>query len=221
MAPSMQPLVLLSLAASAAAFTTTPFTHSAQRSVALNGGASGFATSLEGKQETVEKVKSLMESSEMVFTVPASALTVKEVESLRRSVPESTTVRVVKNKLFARAVEGTEFEDAASGLLKGANMWFFIEEDIGGSIKAFNKFTKENGKKETHGILGGMLEGAYYDASQVEAIGNLPSKQELIARIAGGINAVPTKLARVVKAPNSKLARAIKLATVDENPESS
>jgi large subunit ribosomal protein L10 len=41
----------------------------------------------------------------------------------------------------------------------------------------------------------------------------LPSKQELYARIAGSILAVPTKVARVIKAPNSKLARAIKLAT--------
>ena len=42
---------------------------------------------------------------------------------------------------------------------------------------------------------------------------------ELIARIAGGINAVPTKLARVVKAPNSKLARAIKLAGEENGKE--
>lgn len=130
-------------------------------------------------------------------------------------MPEGTTISVIKNTVMERAIEGTEYASATS-LLQGANMWFFIEEDIGGTIKAFNAFVKESGKKESHGVLGGVIEGTVYDPQGVEAIGALPSKNELYARIAGGIKAVPTKLARVVKAPGSKLARAIKLATMPE-----
>ena len=77
---------------------------------------------------------------------------------------------------------------------------------------AYKSFIKEYGKQETHGIVGGVMDETYYDASGVDAIGKLPSKQELYAKIAGSIKAVPTKLARVVKEPGSKLARAIKLA---------
>merc|ERR1719253_1853024 len=124
----------------------------------------------------------------------------------------------VKNKLMQRAVEGTEYEPA-NEMLKGPNMWFFIEEDIGASIKAFNSFTKDTGKKESHPILGGVMEGEVYDAKGVDAVGKLPSKQDLYAMIAGSIKAVPTKVARVIKAPNSKLARAIKLATADDDSE--
>lgn len=120
-------------------------------------------------------------------------------------------MKVVKNKLMARAIEGTEYE-AVGEMLKGANMWFFIEEDIGGSVKAFNEFVKATGKKETHSVLGGNIEGTNYDAAGVDAISKLPSKIELITRIAGGIKAVPTKVARVIKAPGMKVARAIKLA---------
>lgn len=120
-------------------------------------------------------------------------------------------MKVVKNKLMSRAIEGTNYE-AVGEMLKGANMWFFIEEDIGGTVKAFNEFTKATGKKETHVILGGNIEGTNYDTAGVDAISKLPSKMELIARIAGGIKAVPTKVARVVKAPGMKVARAIKLA---------
>ena len=120
-------------------------------------------------------------------------------------------MKVIKNKLMARAIEGTEYEPVGE-MLKGANMWFFIEEDIGGSVKAFNSFTKEAAKKETHSILGGSIEGVNYDAAGVDAISKLPSKIELITRIAGSIKAVPTKVARVVKAPGMKVARAIKLA---------
>jgi len=191
----------------------------ARRGTHLFGGSSGFASTKEGKQVKVDNVKGLIDTSQMIFAVPADSLSVGESQSLRRSMPEGTTISVVKNTLMNRAVQGTEYEKATSELLKGSNMWFFIEEDIGASIKAWNAFTKETGKKETHSILGGVVEGTLYDQKGVDAIGKLPSKKELYAQIAGSINAVPTKVARVIKAPNSKLARAIKLATVDENSE--
>jgi len=214
----MRQTALLALAAvgSAAAFVSnTPVNQrneQVSRSTELFGGASGYATTLEGKKEKVERVKELLDSSEMIFTVPAGSMTVSETQDLRKSLPEGTVMSVVKNKLMARALEGTDYE-CASEMLSGPNMWFFIEEDIGASIKAFNKFTKDYGKKESHPILGGSMEGVNYDSKGVDAIGKLPGKKELIAKIAGGIKAVPTKVARVIKAPNSKLARAIKLAT--------
>ena len=211
-------ILLLSLGLVAtSAFTGQPLVSRtpAKQSSLYMGGASGYATSLAGKKERVERVKQLLDSSQMIFTVSASSIKVADAQKLRRSMPEGTTISVIKNTVMERAIEGTEYETATS-LLQGANMWFFIEEDIGGTIKAFNAFVKETGKKESHGVLGGVIEGTVYDPQGVEAIGALPSKNELYARIAGGIKAVPTKLARVVKAPGSKLARAIKLATMPE-----
>ena len=188
-----------------------------RRAIILQGGARGVATSPAGKASTVESVKGLLDTSEMIFTVPASSLTVLETQTLRRSLPEGATAKVVKNKLMARALEGTDYETAGASMLQGANMWFFIEDsDIGASIKAYNAFLKESGKIETHSILGGILEGKAYDTNGVKAIGELPSKQDLYAAIAVRLKGIPTKVARVIKAPSSKLARAIKLAT-DEN----
>lgn len=214
----VRPILLFSMGLVAtSAFTGQPLvsrTPTGQSSLYM-GGASGFATSLEGKKQRVDRVKGLLDSSQMIFTVPASAITVSQAQKLRRAVPEGTTVSVIKNTVMERAIQGTEYE-AATTLLQGANMWFFIEEDIGGTIKAWNAFLKDNGKKDTHQVFGGVIEGTYYDANGVEAIGNLPSKDELYAKIAGSIKAVPTKLARVIKAPGSKLARAIKLATMPD-----
>ena len=200
-----------------AAFTGQPLvSRTPSRTSSLYmGGATGFATSKEGKAARVDKVKGLLESSEMIFSVPAGSLTVQQQETLRRSMPEGTTVSVIKNTLMSRAVDGTEFE-AASSLLKGPNMWVFIEDDISATIKAYKSFMKEEGTAESHPIQGGVLEGTSYDAAGVSAIGNLPSKDELYAKIAGSIKAVPTKVARVIKAPSSKLGRAIKLATMPE-----
>jgi large subunit ribosomal protein L10 len=180
------------------------------------GGASGFATSLEGKKAKVATVKGLLDNSEMIFSVPANSLSVGEVQSLRRSLPEGTTMSVVKNKLMTLACAETSYEEAIGDLVKGANMWFFIEEDIGGTVKAFESFAKDYAKKETHGIVGGVVEGVAYDTDGIKAISKLPSKIELITKIAGSIKAVPTKVARVIKANPEKLARAIKLATAEE-----
>ena len=210
-------VALILLIPFASAFTGSQ-PHSSRPNTAVFGGGSGYATSLQGKQQTVETVKGLLDSSEMIFTVPAGSMTVGETQKLRRSLPEGTTMKVLKNTLMSRAVEGTDFE-AATSLLKGPNMWFFIEEDIGATIKAYNGFLKEAGKKDSHQILGGVVEGTAYDAKGVEAIGQLPSKQDLYAQIAGSIKAVPTKVARVIKAPSSKLARAIKLAGEENGKE--
>ena len=209
-------LLLLPLSC-VAAFTAAP-TNRFRPSAPLFGGGHGVATSSAGKAKTVERIKTLLDTSEMIFTVPASSVTVAESQALRRSMPEGTTVAVVKNTLMTRALEGTQYE-SAKDLLKGANMWFFIQEDIGASVKSFQSFQKEKQKKESHPILGGVLEGNVYDGAGVTAIGDLPSKDELYARIARSILMVPTKVAKVVKAPGNKLARAIKLAT-DENNKS-
>jgi len=205
----MQSLIVLGLAASATAFTG-PIPN-IRSDTALFGGARGMASTLDGKKESIRKVKELLDTSEMIFTIPAMGISVPQVQSLRRSMPEGTTMSVVKNTLMNRAIEGTTFE-AAGEMLKGSNLWFFIEEDIGGSIKTFNTFVKAEGLGETHFVLGGNMDGTNYDAAGVKAISLLPSKQDLIAQIAGGIQAVPTQLARVVKAPGVKVARAIKLA---------
>mmetsp|Transcript_41085 Transcript_41085/g.50012 ORF Transcript_41085/g.50012 Transcript_41085/m.50012 type:complete len:222 (+) Transcript_41085:208-873(+) len=220
----MQPLFLLGLISGASSFSsTTPVFHRSasqcrSRSALKMGGASGYATSLEGKKAKVAVVEDLLSRSEMIFTVPASSLTVQDTEGLRNALPEGTTMSVVKNKLMQRAIEGTDYE-CTSSLLKGANMWFFIEEDISATLKAYNGYLKDAGLTESHGILGGSIDGGVVDQAQIKAIGALPSKQELYAKIAGGINAVPTKLARVVKAPGEKMARAIKLAVADEDKE--
>mmetsp|Transcript_61477 Transcript_61477/g.71839 ORF Transcript_61477/g.71839 Transcript_61477/m.71839 type:complete len:222 (+) Transcript_61477:166-831(+) len=218
--------IIISLLGSAVAFNGSPVFHrpasySSSRSVLKMGGATGRATTLEGKTEVVANVKTLLESSEMVFSMPASGLKVKEMNELRFGLPEGTTAQCVKNKLMQKAAAGTDYEAALtdSALLKGTNLWFFIRDDIGASIKSHKTFVKEFEKKESHGIIGGVIDGDTLDALQVVAVGALPSKKELITMIAARIKAVPTKVARVVKAPNAKLARAIKLATEKEEEE--
>jgi len=214
-------LILAAAVGSTVAFTTHQNTISRTNapSTALFGGAQGYASTRKGKEARVDTVKSLLDTSEIVFAIPATQITVAQVQGLRRSLPEGTTAAVVKNTLMKIAVEGTIYEEGVGGLLKGSNMWFFVEEDLGGTVKAFNAFTKESDKKESHAILGGVVEGDYYDSKGIVQVSKLPSKIELITQVAVAINAVPTRLARVIKEPGNKLARAIKLAGEANNEE--
>ena len=134
-------------------------------------------------------------------------------------MPEGTTVALIKNTLMTRAIADTSAWEPAGSTLTGSNMWFFIESDIKGTLTAFKKFAKDAEKTETNIIKGGVIDSEFLDLAGVKKVGELPSKKELIARIAGGLNMVPTKVARVVKEPSSKLGRAIKLATEEEKEE--
>jgi len=183
------------------------------------GGSTGYATTLPGKEKKVATVTELLKSSEMIFSIPGNGLTVSETQKLRESLPEGSTMSVVKNTLMKRAVEGTSY-DVATSILKGSNMWFFIEEDIGGTIKAFKTFVKEEEKDESHPVGSGVIDGKVVTSAEVLAIAKLPSKHDLYTMIASRVKAIPTKVARVVKAPGSKVARAIKLATEAEGEDS-
>lgn len=181
------------------------------------GGGSGYATSPTGKREKVARIHELLSQSEMVFSIPAGGMTVAQQQQLRQAMPDDTICAVVKNTLLERAVEETDFTCLLdTKLVTGPNLWFFIQSDVKGTMTAYKAFLKDAGLRDTHGILGGALEGMIYDEKGVEAIGQLPSKKELYAQIAGAIKAVPTKVARVIKEPGNKLARAIKLATEED-----
>jgi large subunit ribosomal protein L10 len=208
-------ILFLAAVGSASAFVSNP---AGRQSTELFGGADKYATSLKGKMERVETVKTLLDEAQLVFAIPGGSFTVKQTQMLRRSLPEGTTMSTIKNTLMSRAVVGSEYEPI-SDLLKGANNWFFINEDIGGTIKVYNDFLKTAQKRETHPIRGGVFEGGLYDGDGIDQISKLPTKLELYARIAGSIKQVPTKVAIVIKAPNSKLARAIKLATMPEDKD--
>eukprot|EP00612_Vaucheria_litorea_P002013 CAMPEP_0171455382 /NCGR_PEP_ID=MMETSP0945-20130129/2301_1 /TAXON_ID=109269 /ORGANISM="Vaucheria litorea, Strain CCMP2940" /LENGTH=185 /DNA_ID=CAMNT_0011980615 /DNA_START=167 /DNA_END=724 /DNA_ORIENTATION=- len=184
------------------------------------GGAAGVASTRKGKEISIGKIKSELEGCEMIFAIPSSNIEVNQVTTLRKSLPENTTAKVVKNKLMERAVMGTEWEAVSGEMLKGENMWFFVRDDISGSIKILKKFLKDNGKDQTHQPKFGVIEGGPLDAEGVEAISKLPTKQELYQKIAVSINLVPTKIARGINLVPTKVGRSVKLAFAEEKSDS-
>lgn len=181
------------------------------------------------KKETVEKINSKVDDALLVAGMTYQGLTVKQMMDFRRELPADAEFIVSKNTLVKRALVGTKFE-AFGGELSGPNGYLFVGEDgMKQALKACSKLQSEF-KKAAKGtanegkelmFTGGCLDGELFDAAQVKKLEDLPSKQELMGKIAGMVKQVPTKVALAVNAMPRKVGyAAAALKTKMEEEES-
>ena len=159
-------------------------------------------------QEMLTKIKEDLEGVSAVWVVDYCGLTVKDIQALRAGVRESgATLKVYKNTLMHIALEESNLPTLDT-MLEGPSAFVFAGTDVAAAAKAVKTFAKTNQNLE---IKGGVMEGEEVSAAQVEAIASLPSREELLAQIAGAIsgvarglavalNGVPRGLAQVTKA---------------------
>ncbi len=157
-------------------------------------------------QETLAEIKENLADIKALWVVDYRGLTVKEIQTLRRSVTEAgAEVKVYKNTLMNIALEDLEMPSLGE-VLEGPSAFVFSEEDPVASAKALKDFTKKN-KNLT--IKGGMMDGAFVDAAQLGAIAALPSREELMAKLLGTISNPLVKMVRVANGPMEAFARCV------------
>ena len=169
---------------------------------------------LENKQQIVEELKQLLGEAEMALVLDYKGLSIKEMSDLRGRLAQSGICKVTKNTLMRRAIDGDDTWSSLDPLLTGTNAFVLVKGDVGGAVKAVQSFQKDCKKSE---IKGGLFEGRLLDQNDIKAIGDLPSKEVLMAQIAGSINALATKLAVGINEVPSGLARALKQHAESEN----
>ena len=163
---------------------------------------------LENKKEIVESLKARLSDAQMALVIDYKGLSVAEIADLRGRLRESgATCTITKNTLMRIATEEDENWKPIANFLSGTSAFILLSDDLGKGIKAYQAFQKETKKTE---LRGGVMEGRALNQADIKAITDLPSKEELIARIAGGIKAVPTKLAVGTNQVPTKLAVGIK-----------
>jgi large subunit ribosomal protein L10 len=163
---------------------------------------------LENKQQIVEELKGLLGEAEMALVLDFKGLSIKEMSDLRsRLLAANSVCKVTKNTLMRRAIDGDSVWSDLDSLLTGTNAFVLIRGDVGGAVKAVQSFQKDTKKSE---VKGGLFEGKLLSQDDIKAIGDLPSREVLMAQIAGAINAVATKLAVGINEVPSGLARALK-----------
>lgn len=165
------------------------------------------------KAAKVSTVVDTLNSCLLLICAPLDGLTVAQVGQLKKRMPEGTKVITVKNTLMRRAIEDSTWKAAVS-MTRFSSLWIFVKEDMKSSLGAYNSFMKEISREVP--IRGGIFEGEIYDEAGVEKVSKLPTKKELIAKIAISIKGVPTKIGRSIKEVPTKLGRAVQLAFAEE-----
>ncbi|MEX6724835.1 50S ribosomal protein L10 [Parapedomonas caeni] len=155
------------------------------------------------KKEMVSSLNATFSETSVVVVARNKGLTVSQVNDLRRKMRAAgASFKVAKNKLARLALEGTDYT-GISDMLTGPTALGTSKDPVA-AAKVIVAFAKDNEKLE---IVGGAMGATVLDVNGVKALAELPSLDELRAKLLGLINAPATKVVRVVSEPAAKLAR--------------
>jgi large subunit ribosomal protein L10 len=167
------------------------------------------------KAEFVTNMHQVFSNAGVVVVSHNLGLTVAQSNDLRRRMVEAgATVKVAKNRLAKLALEGTDAKDIA-GLFSGPTMVAYSSDPVA-APKISSEFAKTHTKFV---ILGGALGNTVLDADGVKALADLPSLDELRAKLVGMIQTPATRIAGVVQAPAAQIARVLSAHASKDNAD--
>lgn len=157
------------------------------------------------KAKVIDDLNAVFGGTGVVVVTHYKGLTVAEVTDLRGQIRAAgAAFRVTKNKLAQRALDGTPFASIAP-LFSGPTAIAF-SNDPTAAPKIVSAFARKNDKLQ---IVGGGLSGALLDAASVKALAELPSLDELRAKLVGLINTPASRLVGLLQAPGGQVARVL------------
>ena len=160
------------------------------------------------KQNDLNALTEELKNANSAMVVSFNKLTVNKDQEFRHKLRETgAKYQVVKNTLARIAVKDTQFEGATVHF-KGVSALAWTSGDAVVLSKTVTQFVKAN--KDVYTFKAGVVDGKVYDATQVEAIASLPSKEELISKLMFVINAQAQRIATVINAVARDLAVVIK-----------
>jgi len=155
------------------------------------------------KKELVATLNQVFSSTGVVVVTHNLGLTVSQMNDLRGRMAEvGASVKVTKNRLTKLALEGTDVA-GISDLFSGPTVLMYSDDPVA-APKIAAEFAKKNEKLI---ILGGSLGAVTLDVDGVKALAELPSLDELRAKLVGMISTPATRIAGVLQAPAGQLAR--------------
>ncbi len=162
-------------------------------------------SNLERKQETIDQVAARLAGSQALILAEYRGLTVGAMTGLRAKARKSgVDLRVLKNTLARRAVRGTHFEKL-SEQMAGPLIYGFAQDPVAGA-KVLADFAREN---EQFVIRGGAMPNAVMTAAEVKVLATMPSREELLAKLLGTMQAPMAKLVRTLNEVPGKFVRTL------------
>lgn len=154
------------------------------------------------KEAVIEELGQIFTDSGAVVVCHYTGLSVAEMQDYRARMRDvGASVRVAKNRLAKIALEGKPCE-GISDLLIGQTVIGYAEDPVS-AAKVTEAYSKDNEKLV---VLGGAMGDTILDRAGVAELSKMPSREEIIASIAGCIGAPAANIASAIGAPASNIA---------------
>lgn len=161
---------------------------------------------LEDKKTIVSEVADVAKQAVSLIAAEYTGLTVGQLTGLRKSARESGVyMRVVRNTLARKALEGTQF-DCMQQSLVGPLVLAFSTEHPGAAARIFKEFAKSNEKLKVKALA---IENQLLPPEGLDTLASLPTRDEAIALLMSVMKAPISKLVRTMAEPHAKLVRTL------------
>lgn len=168
-----------------------------------------MALNLTQKQEVVAELANVASSAHSLVAAEYAGLTVSQLTDLRKKARETGVfVKVAKNTLVTRAVEGTEYQCVVDALV-GPLLYAFSVEDPGAAGRLIKDFAKGNDKLVPKLVSVG---GQMYPGTHVDVLASLPTRDQALSMLLSVMVQPATMLVRVLAEPATQVTRVIQQA---------
>jgi len=151
----------------------------------------------ERKQEVITELQGFFDNGKVVIVADLTGLTVAELTQFRRNLSkDNATLKIAKNTLVKRAIADTEFQ-VLDTLAKGPSAFVVGYDDPAQPAKSVNEYLK---KIKKGSVRGAVLEGKALTPKDVNGLANLPSKEQLLSSIMGGLDSGARNIAGILSA---------------------
>ena len=159
----------------------------------------------QDKAEVIAEISDVVSKSSVMVIAEYRGLTVQAVTKLRADARKNgVTLRVVKNTLVRRAVEGTEFAGLADQFT-GPLVYGFSADPVA-AAKVLVNFAKDNDKLV---IKGGAMANNVMDVEAVKQLATMPSREELLAKLMAAMNEPIAKFVRTINEVPARFVRTV------------
>ena len=164
-----------------------------------------MSLNLEGKKEVVAQIAERLANAQAIVLAEYRGLPVEAITVLRKEARASGVyLRVLKNTLARRAVKGTPFEKLADHMV--GPLAYGISDDPVAAAKVLHAYAKENDKLV---IKGGAMPNYVMSSKEVGNLATLPSREELLSKLLGTMQAPIAKFVQTLNEVPSKFVRAV------------
>jgi len=164
-----------------------------------------LSLNIEGKKEVVAEVSERLKKAQAVVLAEYRGLPVEDITVLRKQARASGVyLRVLKNTLARRAVQGTPFEKLSDQMV--GPLAYGISDDPVAAAKVLHAYAKGNDKLV---IKGGAMPGHVMNAKEVGQLATLPSREELLSKLLGTMQAPIVKFVQTLNEVPGKFVRTV------------